>query len=111
MEAILDEEGAKFAAWTRAQGAAAVVRELVERFEQVREEEVRRNLKHFQPEEEACIDRLTKTMINRLLRPPITQLTSGTLSPSVESARLDLLRELFALDPAGTSSKVGRGAS
>ncbi|MCK7471860.1 MAG: hypothetical protein MZU95_14570 [Desulfomicrobium escambiense] len=84
------------------QGAAAVVRELVERFEQVREEEVRRNLKHFHPEEEAHLDRMTRSMVTgRLLRPPITQLTSGTLPPAVESVRLDLLRELFALDPAG----------
>jgi glutamyl-tRNA reductase len=111
VETIVDEECARFASWTRAQGAAAVVRELVERFEQVREEEVRRNLRHFHPEEEAYLDRMTRAMINRLLRPPITQLTSGTLSPSVESVRLDLLRELFALDPAGDSSKVGRGAS
>ena len=87
-----------------------MVRELVERFEQVREEEVRRNLKHFQPEEKAHLDRMTRAMITRLLRPPITQLTSGTLPPAVESVRLDLLRELFALDPAGTAGKVGRGA-
>ena len=111
VDAIIDEETAKFSAWARGQGAAAVVRELVERFEQVRGEEVRRNLKHFHPEEEACIDRMTKTMVNRLLRPPITQLTSGTLSPAVESVRLDLLRELFALDSAGPSTKAGRDAS
>jgi glutamyl-tRNA reductase len=110
VEAIIDEECAKFVAWIRAQGAAAVVRELVERFEQVREEEVRRNLKHFHPEEEVCIDRMTRAMVNRLLRPPITQLTSGTLPPAVESVRLDLLRELFALDPAAIPSKAGRGA-
>ena len=47
----------------------------------------------------------------RLLRPPITQLTSGTLPPAVESVRLDLLRELFALDPAGSPGKVCRGDS
>jgi glutamyl-tRNA reductase len=111
VEAIVDEECSKFVAWTRGQGAVAVVRELVERFERVREEEVRRNLKHFHPEEEVCIDRMTKTLISRLLRPPITQLTSGTLSPAVESARLDLLRELFALDSTGHSSRVDRGTS
>jgi glutamyl-tRNA reductase len=109
VEAIIDEECAKLAAWARGQGAAAVVRELAERFEQVREEEVRRNLRHFHPEEEATLDRMTKTLVNRLLRPPITQLTSGTLPPAVESARLDLLRELFALDPASRPGKAGRG--
>ncbi|MGE5199257.1 MAG: glutamyl-tRNA reductase [Rhodospirillaceae bacterium] len=110
VEAIIDEECARLTAWARSQGAAAVVRELVERFERVREEEVRRNLKHFRPEDEASIDRMTKTLVNRLLRPPVTQLTSGTLPPSVESVRLDLLRELFALDPVGQSGKVGHGA-
>jgi hypothetical protein len=49
---------------------------------------------------------MTKTLINRLLRPPITQLTSGALPLSVESARLELLRELFALEPAPSPVEV-----
>jgi glutamyl-tRNA reductase len=111
VEAIVEEECAKLMAWTRGQGATTVVRELVERFERVRAEEVRRNLKHFHPEEQAYIDRMTKTLINRLLRPPITQLTSGAIPASGESARLDLLRELFALEPATSAEKVADGVS
>ena len=111
VEAIVEEECEKLVKWTRGQGATSVVRELAERFEQVRAEEVRRNLKHFHPEEEAYIDRMTKTLITRLLRPPITTLTSGALSPSVESARLELLRELFALDCSTQTGGVGRGAA
>ena len=110
VEAIVEEECGKLMTWTRGLGATTVVRELVERFERVRAEEVRRNLKHFHPEEKAYIDRMTKTLINRLLRPPITQLTSGTLTPSVESARLELLRELFALEPAPSAIEVDGGA-
>jgi hypothetical protein len=34
---------------------------------------------------------------------------SGMLSPTVESARLELLRELFALDHTTHSSQGGRG--
>jgi len=111
VEAIVEEECGKLMAWTRGQGATTVVRELVERFERVRAEEVRRSLKHFHPEEKAYIDRMTKTLINRLLRPPIIQLTSGTLTPSVESARLDLLRELFALEPSPPAVEVDRGTT
>ncbi len=110
VEAIIGEECAKFSAWTRAQGAAAVVRELADRFERVRDEEVRRHLKHFHPEEEAHLERLTRAMVNRLLRPPITRLTSGSLPPAVESRRLELLRELFALEPDGSSNGVRGGA-
>jgi glutamyl-tRNA reductase len=109
VEAIVEEESGKLIAWARGQGAVTVVRELVDRFERVRAEEVRRNLKHFHPEEKAHIDRLTKTLVSRLLRPPITQLTSGTLTPSVESARLELVRELFALEPAPAEIEVDRG--
>ena len=109
VDAIIEEECGKLMAWTRGQGATTVVRELVERFERVRAEEVRRNLKHFHPEELAYIDRMTKTLVSRLLRPPITQLTSGALSPAVESARLDLLRELFALEPVPSAIEVGHG--
>jgi glutamyl-tRNA reductase len=109
VEAIVEEECGKLMAWARGQGAVTVVRELVDRFERVRAEEVRRNLKHFHPGEKAHIDRLTKTLVSRLLRPPITQLTSGTLTPSVESARLELVRELFALEPTPTAIEVDRG--
>jgi len=111
VDAIVDEECGKLLAWTRGHGATSVVRDLAERFERVRAEEVRRNLKHFHPEEEAYINRMTKTLINRLLRPPVTQLMSGMLSPTVESARLELLRELFALDHTTHPSQGGRGTA
>lgn len=111
VEAIVEEECEKLMAWTRGQGATTVVRELVERFERVRADEVRRNLKHFHPEELAYVDRMTRTLVNRLLRPPITQLTSGALPPSVESARLELLRELFALEPTPAAAEVGHVVS
>jgi len=110
VETIVDDECRKLMAWTRGHGASSVVRELVERFERVRAEEVRRNLKHFHPEEEAYIDRMTKTLINRLLRSPITRLTSGEGAPSVESARRELLRDLFALDETVHRSEVSGGA-
>ena len=110
VDAIVEDECGKLLAWTRGHGASSVVRELAERFERVRTEEVRRNLKHFHPEEKACIDRMTKTLISRLLRPSITQLTSGTLPPSAESARLELLRELFALEPGPPAIEAGRRA-
>ena len=110
VEAIVEDECRKLMAWTRGLGASSVVRELAERFEHVRAEEVRRSLSHFHPEEEAFIDRMTKTLVSRLLRSPITRLTSGDLSPSVESAQLELVRELFALEPQRSTTEVDGGA-
>ncbi len=99
VEAIVDEECGKLMAWSRGLGASAVVRELSERFEQVRAEEVRRCLRHVRPEEEAHIERMSRALISRLLRAPIVRLTSGDLSAPAESAQLELVRELFALEP------------
>lgn len=109
VEAIVDDECRKLMAWTRGHGASSVVRELVRHFEQVRAEEVRRNLKHFHPEEVAYLDRMTRTLINRLLRSPIIRLTSGDGAPAVESAQQHLLRELFALDETTHASEVSSG--
>ncbi|MEW5984682.1 MAG: glutamyl-tRNA reductase [Acidobacteriota bacterium] len=110
VEAIIDEECRKLMAWTRGLGASSVVRELAARFEQVRAEEVRRNLRHFHPEEEAAVERMTKALISRLLRAPITHLTSGEFTASVESARLEVVRELFALEPHSSRTEAGVGA-
>ena len=84
----------KLMAWTRGHGAAVCRARARGTLRAGAREEVRRNLKHFHAEEEAYIDRMTRTLINRLLRSPITRLTSGDGSPSVESARQDLLRDL-----------------
>ena len=108
VEAIVEDECRKLMARARGLDASAIVRELSERFERVRAEEVRRSLRHFHPEEERHVERLTKALIGRLLRAPITRLTAGDLSSSAETAQLELVRELFALNPdANSSAGVG----
>lgn len=109
VEAIVEDECGKLMDWTRGLGASSVVRELAARFEQVRAEEVRRNLKHFSPEEEVLLDRMTKALVTRLLRAPITHLTSGEFAAPVESAKLELVRELFALEPTPDRTEAGVG--
>ncbi len=109
VEAIVDDECRKLMTWTRGHGASSVVRELVRHFEQVRADEVRRNLKHFHPEDVAYVERMTRTLINRLLRSPITRLTSGEAAPALDSARQNLLRDLFALGETTHTSEVSSG--
>jgi glutamyl-tRNA reductase len=109
VEAIVEEECQKLMAWTRNLGATAIVRELAERFERVRAEEVQRSLRHFHPEEAAHLERMTKALVSRLLRAPITRLTSGDLSAPVESVQLELVRQLFALEPGEPMSHTSTG--
>jgi glutamyl-tRNA reductase len=109
VEAIVEDELTKLMTWTRGLRASPVVRELAEHFERVRAEEVRRSLKHFHPEEEAHIERLTKTLINRLLRAPIARLRLGDTAESRDDDRLDVVRDLFALDANSTKSEPDHG--
>ena len=109
VEAIVEDECRKIMAWTRGLGAISVVRELAARFEAVRAEEVRRHLRHFGEEDEAAVERLTRALVSRLLRAPITHLTSGELPAPVETATLELVRALFALEPHPNRSEVGVG--
>ncbi len=109
VEVIVEDECARFMAWTRGLGASSVVRELAARFEEVRAEEVRRHLKHFSLDDEAALDRLTRALVSRLLRAPITHLTSGEFAASVESATLELVRALFALEAHPDRTEAGVG--
>ncbi len=110
-EAIVDEECRKVAGWLANLGTISVVRELSEHFEKVRLEEMRRRAARFSPEQAAEVDHLTKSLLARLLREPITRLTSGELSHDAEAAQLELIRVLFALDGSRSAAATPHGAS
>lgn len=95
-EAIVEEEAARFGAWTASLEAVPLVRDLREHFERMRAEEVRRSLKHFAPGEREHVERLTRALVNRLLHAPTARLKAGG---ERQVASLDeAVRELFALD-------------
>ena len=69
VEAIVDEEAAKYEAWRRGFEASPMVRDLRDHFERVRSEELDRQLSNASAEERARAERLTKALVNRLLAP------------------------------------------
>jgi glutamyl-tRNA reductase len=96
-EAIALEECGRFLAWWRALGTTPVVRELREHFERVRAEEMARSRRLFSPEEQERFDRLTQSLVNKLLHLPTTRLKSFDPASREGARRLDAVRELFAL--------------
>jgi glutamyl-tRNA reductase len=107
---IAAEECERFLAWWRGLGATPVLRELREHFERVRSEELARSLRHFSPGEQEHVERLTRALVNKLLHLPTTRLKSLDLRSRDGLARLDTVRELFALGEAGPGGEVDRGA-
>jgi glutamyl-tRNA reductase len=96
-EAIALEECGRFLAWWRGLGATPVVRELREHFERVRAEELARSRRLFSPDEQERFDRLTQSLVNKLLHLPTTRLKSFDPASREGARRLDAVRELFAL--------------
>jgi glutamyl-tRNA reductase len=105
-EAIALEECGRFLAWWRGLGATPVVRELREHFERVLAEEVARSRRHFSPQEQKRFDRLTRSLVNKLLHLPTTRLKSLDPASQKGARRLDAVRELFAL---GAEPGAGEG--
>lgn len=107
VERIIAQECARFDAWWRGLEATPVVVALRDHFERVRQEELRR-LRHLPPEERARADRLTRTLVNRLLHVPTLRLKSDAASDEGHR-RLLAAQELFALGaperPRGQSAQ------
>ena len=77
-------------------GVAPIVAALERRAEEIRRRELDktlRRLKDLSPEDAQRLDALTQAIIKKLLHRPIANLKAGR-----SSSRLQLARELFALD-------------
>jgi glutamyl-tRNA reductase len=98
VEAIVDEEAAKYEAWRRGFEASPTVRDLRDHFERVRSEEIDRQLANVSAEERARAERLTRALVNRLLHLPTVRLKDADPASNEGGWRLRAARELFALD-------------
>lgn len=97
VERIVEEELRRFETWRRSRAAAPVVRELREHFERVRLEELQRLLRGVNEAERRRAERLTRTLVNRLLHVPTIALKSVDPVSETGRVRLQTARELFAL--------------
>jgi glutamyl-tRNA reductase len=101
VEAIIEEECERFLAWQRGLEATPLLRELRDHFEKLRAEEVEKSLCQFPADEQERVDRLTRSLVNRLLHLPTTRLKTLDLRSEAGLLRLRALRELFALGGEG----------
>lgn len=97
VERLVDDELTEFESWRRSRAVTPLLRELRERFEQVRAEELARVLKHAPEEERARAERLTQALVNRLLHVPTVSLKAVDPASDAGQLRLMATRDLFAL--------------
>jgi len=109
-DAIVAEELARFTAWLQSRRVVPTIVALRERFENVRQAELRRlepRLASLPPDARARVDEITHLIVEKLLLTPTEQLKSvGDETAMVSYA--DAVGRLFALGEADTASDTAR---
>src|SRR5436305_854389 len=93
-EEIIEQELQHFRAWFRALGAEPLIARLQKQEERIRQQELADALPRFPAETHADLERLTRSLVRKILHHPSSRLRDG----ADDLSRLDLVRELFHLD-------------
>ncbi|HET6400392.1 MAG TPA: glutamyl-tRNA reductase [Candidatus Kapabacteria bacterium] len=97
-EAIIEEEFARFLESLSTLEAGPTIKELREKFEAVRKEELDRNRGKLDDRSFALMDDMTRRMMNRLLHQPTISLKETNGEASDQLTRIQIARKLFGLD-------------
>ncbi|MFW2390372.1 MAG: glutamyl-tRNA reductase [Polyangiales bacterium] len=98
-EGIIEQEVEAFLNWRRSLELAPTIVALRKRFGQIAEEELRRTLPRLDgtsPEDRAVLEAMGRSLVNKLLHQPMTQLKAGAGEPD-GALLIDAVRRLFAL--------------
>ncbi|SRR6266545_567571 len=104
VEEIVEEELSHFRHWFRGLEAEPVVASLQKQAERIRQDEVAAVLARFPAETHADLERLTRSLVRKILHHPSSRLRSR--NGAHDLSHLEFVRELFHLDederPEGT---------
>ncbi|HZK75641.1 MAG TPA: glutamyl-tRNA reductase [Candidatus Kapabacteria bacterium] len=100
-EAIIEEELARFLESLSHLEAGPTIKELREKFETIRSEELERNRAKLDDRSFALMDEMSRRMMNRLLHQPTISLKETNGEATDQLARIEIIRKLFALDKKG----------
>ncbi|MFI5399924.1 MAG: glutamyl-tRNA reductase [SAR324 cluster bacterium] len=108
-QSIIDQEVERYVRWRASLGAVPTVRALRDHFTSAAEEELSKTLarlRHLAPQDRERVERLARTLVNRLLHTPSMRLKQTT---SAEDGQLyaETLMRLFKLEPGGDTAAGG----
>ena len=100
-EQIVDDEVEAFCLKMQTRDVVPTIVQLRDSLEKVRRDEIERNRRHLKdlsPDQQAAVDQITKSIVNKILHPPIEQLKQMAHDP--QGADLaDLIRKIFNVKP------------
>lgn len=102
VEAILEENIEEFGAWQKEMVVSPTIQKLKQALEQIRQEELGRYLKNADEKEYLLIDKITKSMMQKILKVPVVQLRAACQRDEA-AEMIELITDLFDLE----KSKIG----
>lgn len=100
VESIVREETELLLRWYASLEATPTIAALTELIEQIRTEEVERDVRRLKPADRALVDALTKRITGRILQLPASHLRTGQENKLPDRLeKLSIVRKLFGLDP------------
>jgi glutamyl-tRNA reductase len=96
-ESIVEQELETFVSWRRSLVAAPAIKRLREKIETIRTQEVSRHRNRFCDEDGEQAERLTESMINKILHPLMTHIRKWSEDDELGALRIDTIYEAFDL--------------
>jgi len=97
VEEIINGSIDEFYNWKKEMMVSPTINKLKLTLEQIRKEEIARHLKNLSVEEFAIIDKITKSMMQKVLKVPVVQLRAACKRDQAEEM-IEMISDLFDLD-------------
>lgn len=101
VEEIINESIEEFYGWKKEMMISPTINKLKQSLEAIRQEELSRFLKNAGEKEFAVIDRITKSMMQKILKVPVVQLRAACKRDQAEEM-IEIISDLFDLDKIKT---------
>jgi len=97
VESIIEESIEEFYNWKKEMMVSPTINKFKNALEQIRKEELERHLKNVDPKEYAIIDKITKSMMQKIIKVPVVQLRAACKRDEADQM-IDILSDLFDLE-------------
>lgn len=97
VEEIIEESIEDFYGWKKEMMVSPTINKLKQSLEQIRQEELSRYLKNVDEKEYVLIDKITKSMMQKILKVPVVQLRAACKRDQAEEM-IEIITDLFDLE-------------
>ncbi|MEZ0609466.1 glutamyl-tRNA reductase [Fibrella sp. WM1] len=97
VEVIIGQSVAEFGDWSKEMMVSPTINKLKNALEQIRKEEIARHMKHLSTDESEKVDKITRGIMQKVLKLPVLQLKAACKRGEAETL-IDVLNDLFNLE-------------